>query len=344
MKMHLSTSSSEVVQTHHNHGRFTAALLLTIVFMLLLAEAVSVAGFDRVSKVQRREVLQRNALLTVKDAPIGGIPHVAIVGNSLLLEGVDIPFLAEQMQGKYVPVPYFVLATEYYDWLFGLKRLFASGMSPRYVVLGLSPDQLASSHIRGDYSARYLFQSTDLWSVARQTHMDATTAGGFVIAHFSEYYSTRSVIRRFLLGLAFPSVMELLQKIGNDRAPDLQTSVLGRLVEERLPQLDQLCKQNGAQLVFVVPPTYQSGAETIKERGTDKGVSVLVPVANGEFGPSYFSDGFHLNAKGAKIFTQRLANSLLDELPALTVQSSFVARPQYSTQAGVVRSDQVRKP
>ena len=56
-------------------------------------------------------------------------------------------------------MPYFVLATEYYDWLFGLKRLFAEGVRPRFVVLGLSPNQLASPRFHGDYSAQYLFEA-----------------------------------------------------------------------------------------------------------------------------------------------------------------------------------------
>ena len=71
-------------------------------------------------------------------------------------------------------------------------------MRPEYVVLGLSPDQLASSEVRGDISARYMIQQSDLLDVVRQTHMDATRASEFILSHYSEYYSTREITRGYV--------------------------------------------------------------------------------------------------------------------------------------------------
>src|SRR5207247_4039853 len=143
------------------------------------------------------EMAQRETLLEVRDTTTSESPHVAVLGNSLLLDGVNVPLLKASTEAKIVPVPYFVLATLYYDWYYGLKRLFAEGMRPRYVLIGLSPNQFASFYTRGNYSARYLFQRSDLLEVARKTQMDRTTASGFVVAHFSEFYSTRDVTSGF---------------------------------------------------------------------------------------------------------------------------------------------------
>jgi hypothetical protein len=313
--MHLSTSSSDKVR-EAQLDRFTVVLLGAVLALLAAAEGVSVVGFDRTSKVQRRELSQRQVLLSVKNCATSGSARFAVLGNSLLLEGVDVALLAARTQPKFMPVPYFVLATEYYDWFFGLKSLFAKGMRPCYVVLGLSPNQFASSRTRGDYSARYLFQRTDLLEVARLTHMNATTASELVLSHFSKFYSAREVIRGYVQGLLLPRVTELLHnRLGTTRAPELDEATLKQLAAERLATLDRLCRANGARFMLVIPPTYQKGAETIARVGRDQRVTVLVPVAAGSLDPSYYnSDGFHLNNKGAQVFTTRLAADMLDEL------------------------------
>jgi hypothetical protein len=310
-----STSNSE----KHNRvrlDRFTITLLATVLVAMVSVEAVTRIAFDRTSKVQIREVAQRNTLFAVRDLAGVDDPHVAVLGNSLMLNGVEVPHLMEKLEPTYTPVPYFVLGTEYYDWFYALKRLFAEGVRPRYVVLGLSPNQLASTYTRGDYSARYLFRAADLPTVARQTHMDLTTASGFVLAHFSEAYSTREATRGFLMGRLLPQVGELLHsRLGTTRAADLDQITLRRIASERVPALDHLCRANGARFFLVIPPSNQKGEEIIQQVGRENGIPVLVPVPSQEFDTTdYGADGFHMNEKGARIFTSRLAENLLEML------------------------------
>ena len=311
-----SISSSDHSLGHARIDRFTIALLCTVFALLALTEAVSVVGFDRTSKVQRRELSERRTLLGVRDSEASNDPHIAVLGNSLMLEGVDVSLLRAKTEPMFTPVPYFVLATNYYDWFFGLKRLFADGTRPRYVLFGLSPNQLAAPGIRGDYSARYLFQQSDLIDVVRKTHMDATSASGFLLAHYSEYYSTRETTRGFFMSRVLPSVGKLLHsRLATFRDPEIKEAVLRPLAADRLTALDQLCRANGSHFVFVVPPSYQKGAEIIGRVGRERGVTVLLPVAEDEFDATYYqSDGFHLNGKGSQVFTTRLADSLREQL------------------------------
>ncbi len=303
-----SISSSDHSPRHACVDHFTIGLLCTVFAVLALTEAGSVVGFDRISKVQRRELSQRRTLVGVCDSQVYGDPHIAVLGGSLMLEGVDVSLLRAKIE-PYMPVPYFVLGTYYYDWFFGLKRLFAEGMRPRYVLLGLSPNQLASSNIKGDYSARYLFQQSDLIDGVRRMHMYTTRASEFLLAHYSGFYSTRETTRGFVMSRVLPGVGELLHSLsGISRDPAIGESVLGPLAGDRLTALNQLCSVDGAKFIFVVPPSYQKGAETIRRVGRQRGITVLVPVAEGEFDATYYqSDGFHLNEKGSKIFTARLA-------------------------------------
>jgi hypothetical protein len=312
-----STSDSNSSLYRLKPDRFTVVLLGTIVVILASLEFMSRERFDSVSKVQRREVSERKALLAVRDTGAIQDPHVAVVGNSLMLEGTDLPLLKARLNPRYVPVPYFVLGTNYYDWFFGLTRLFAEGMRPEYVVVGLSPNQLASSDVRGDISARYLIQQSDLLGIVRQTHMDATRASEFILAHYSEYYSTREITRGYIMSRVLPSVGELLHsRYASARDPKIDESVLKALAVSRLAALNQLCQANGARLLFVVPPSYQKGAKTIAIAGKEERVTVLVPVDDDQLdGGDYQKDGIHLNDKGAEIFTTKLAESLNRELP-----------------------------
>jgi hypothetical protein len=301
-------------------SRFTILLLATSLALLGAVEALTHWGFDRASKVQRLEVTQRRGLLAVNDSPVANEPHIAVLGNSLLLDGVDVSLLDEQLKPEASPVPYFVLATNYYDWFFGLKRLFAEGARPRFVLLGLSPNQFASPETRGDYAARYLFRRQDLMKVARVTHMDATTASGFFLSSVSEFYSTREITRSFVLNLTLPSVSNLLhQRAVSYRDPEIPDAVLRPIAEDRLKAISDLCQANGSQFLLVIPPTYQKGSGTIAAVGRDLGVPVLVPVGDGVLDESFYqSDGVHLNDKGAQFFTQQLAANLKSELAELS--------------------------
>jgi hypothetical protein len=308
---------SEGVSSGKRIDRFTVTLLCTAVVFLLIMEVISRVSFDSTSKVQRREAGERHSLLAVNDSGSSKDPHIALLGNSLMLEGIDLSMLTAKLEPNYVPVPYFVLGTNYYDWYFGLKRLFAEGMRPRYIVLGLSPNQLATSDLRGEMSARYLIQQSDLLETIRKTHMDATQASGFVLAHYSEFYSTRDTTRGFIMSRVLPNVGELLhERFSVYRDPEVPKSVLEPLAAERLSETAQLCRGYGATFVLVIPPTYQKGAETIVEAGKERGVSVLVPVKDNEFDSTFYqADGFHLNKKGSEIFTRRLSEELGALLP-----------------------------
>jgi len=311
-----STSVSEMPTVALRLDRFTVILLSTIVVALALLEIISRERFDSTSKVQRRELSERAQLLAVRDAPTISDPHVALLGNSLMLEGIDAKVLRSTLAPEYVPSTYFVLGTNYYDWYYGLRRLFAEGSRPRYIVLGLSPNQLATSEVRGDVTARYLVQQSDLIDAVRKTHMNATEASGFILAHYSEFYSTRDIFRSYVMGRVLPPVADLLQKnYATFHETQIGDSVLQALAAERLSALDQLCRRYGARFLFVIPPSYQKGNQAIVNGGRETGIHVLAPVRSEEFDRSYYqADGFHMNEKGAKIFTTRLASELNQEI------------------------------
>jgi len=62
--------------------------------------------------------------LQVRPATPGEPKSVLMVGNSLLLEGIDVDRLQKLTSSQLSIHPVFQEATGYYDWLYALKRLF----------------------------------------------------------------------------------------------------------------------------------------------------------------------------------------------------------------------------
>ena len=81
----------------------------------------------------------------------GGRRKVLFVGNSLLLEGVDMGLLNAGLESRYEVHRYAVEQTSYLDWLYALKRLFRHGMRVDRIVLCLNAPQLISPAIRGHF-------------------------------------------------------------------------------------------------------------------------------------------------------------------------------------------------
>jgi hypothetical protein len=277
----------------------------------VLTEAAARFGLGRISRIQRRIDEEANAALRVRRAAEGRPKAVLFIGNSLLLEGLDMGMLEAGLRDRYRPQRYVVEATTYYDWLYGLRRLFRGGMRPDTVVLSLGPTQLAASTTNGDYSARFLFGIQDIWPASRDAGVDLTTTSGYYAAHFSAYYAARSGLRAVLIGKLAPPVVQMWQESVVTAAADLTDEQLIPVIEPRLRKIHELCASYGTEFLFLVPPTMQPGDTAIVRAGDQAGVRVLRPVPNGSLPADYYQDGFHLNRQGAAVFTQAIVREMM---------------------------------
>jgi len=290
-----------------------AALSALLAVYCVLLEAITRVGFDRVSRVQRRVVEDYRAAQTW---PVGGPaapPRVLVVGNSLLLKGVDRVLFKRTLQSKYTIVLLPVENTQFEDWFFGLRRLFAEGSRPAMVVVCLSTRQLISRGTAGEYFAHYLMRSRDVFAVKTSAGLDNTVTSNYFFANWSRWLGSRAEIRKWLASKLMPN-LERLMAFFPDKTPAMPPP--DKVVERALPHLQalsDLCRANGAALVVVVPPTLDKddASREVAEAAARHGIRVLVPLRSDEVSPSDFSDGFHLNEKGAARFTQRLAAALL---------------------------------
>lgn len=278
-------------------------------------EVAARAGLDRASRIQRRMVQEYVAARAIGlDGTAGR--HVLVVGNSLLDEGVQFDRLRSALESQYDTRRYMVEQTVYYDWYYGLKRLYREGARPDIVVVMLGTGHWLSSNIRGDYSAQYMMSVADLPSAARDLDMHPTQATGFLFAGLSKFWGARVEMRNFVLGRLMPDVGQLMNFTSAiDRRPMVQADITPVLVE-RISRMREVTETHGSALVLLVAPVLNpdDGSTGLMEAARTAGVPVLRPVASGAFGPQMYRDGFHLNPDGAAQFTDRLIPALAGEL------------------------------
>jgi hypothetical protein len=306
--MRSSTSASSL-------RRATWALVIGCVLVALVMEAAARVGLDRASRIQRRMVQEYELARSIGQdgAPR---PHMLVVGNSLLDEGVQFERLRESLGARYDSRRYMVEQTVYYDWLYGLKHLFREGARPDIVVVMLGTGHWLSPNIRGDYSAQYLISAADLPSVARDLDMHPTQATGLMFAGVSKFWGARVEMRNFVLGHLMPDLARFMNASSAIDRRRMVDADIAPVLSARIARMRQVTDQYGSRLVLLVAPVLnpEDGSIGLMTAAEQNEVPVLRPVASGSFGPQLYRDGFHLNETGAAMFTDRLIPVLQREL------------------------------
>ena len=291
--------------------------------MAVLVEGAARLALDRASRIQRRMMQEyAHAQAIGQDGAPGR--HVLVVGNSLLDEGVDFERLRRSLESGYDARRYMVEQTVYYDWLYGLRRLYSEGARPDTVVVMLGTGHWLSPGIRGDYSAHYLMSASDLPRVARDLGMHPTEATGLMLAGASKFWGARVEMRNFVLGHLMPNLGEFMNASSAvDRRPIVDAEIEPAL-SVRIARMRAVTDAHGSELVLLVPPLLdpEDGSNGLMNAAASDGVRVLRPVTSGSFGAQLYRDGFHLNEVGAAQFTDRLIPALRSELAQHALQAS----------------------
>jgi lysophospholipase L1-like esterase len=310
--MPLSISSSKSPAFLH------AKLLVAICAALIAAFEMSSAYLlKHHSETYARLSQQYAEALTARPAKPGEPVPVLMLGNSLLLEGVDVNRLKDLTSPRMRVYPIFLEATGYYDWFYGLQRLFREGSRPKVVVLGVGVNSFLADSVRQDYAPLMLLDLQDLLGVASDLKMDRTATSNLLLAHSSVFWDTRSAIRTQILRQTIPRYRELVLLLKPQPSiPPPQR--FQAVADTRLQNLRALCEQYGAKLILLIPPT-PSSEDAVREMtfASEKaGVDSLVPIDPASLSAKYYQpDRMHLNSEGAAIFTTALANFLPQTVP-----------------------------
>jgi hypothetical protein len=305
--MPLSISSSK------SHALLHAKLLVAICAVLIAAFEMSSAYLlKHHSETYARLSQQYAEALTARPAKPGEPVPVLMIGNSLLLEGVDVNRLKDLTSSQMRVYPIFLEATGYYDWFYGLQRLFRQGSRPQIVVLGVGVNSFLADSVRQDYAPLMLFDNKDLFRVASDLKMDRTATSNLLLARSSVFWDMRGVVRTQILRHTVPHYRELVSLLKPQPAippPQRFQATAG----SRLENLRALCQAHGAKLILLIPPTLSS-EDAVREMtiaSQRAGVDTLVPIAPASLSARYYQpDEIHLNSEGAELFTTALATFL----------------------------------
>ncbi len=306
--MHSSTFSSEVPEVAQPYVKAVAVTVLILALFLIALELVTRVGFRRISRIESRTARD------FADAEVlrpGAVKNVLLLGNSLLLEGLDYDRIRTEMAPDTRVTRYVIEGTQYADWHFGIRRILADGSLPDLIVLCLSPLQLIGDSTPNDYSAFYLVRLGDIPELTRATHSSLTKASSFVFAHYSLFYAGRNNIRNFVLNKAYPAYGEFLHGIRLTPGKYPPGEEIERLAEERLRVLSDECARYHTRFALLIPPAESTAGEPeVMAAGHRVDTTVLRPIPGGVLGPEMFTDGFHLNTRGRAILTGALERDL----------------------------------
>ncbi len=291
--------------------------LCAIVIVLLLAAELSARLFlPAYSSAYFRVMRQHGRAVQSRRSP-GEPLSVLIVGNSLLLDGIDVDRMRKAASPELEIYPVFLEGTHYYDWLYGLRRLFRDGARPSVVVVGLGMESLLQNSVLPE-SPMLLFDGRGILDVSADLKLDRTATFNLLAAHWSVFWGGRRVIRLNVLRRIVPGARDLfalLHKMpGSQIGPTFEA-----VATARLSALRQLGETYGARVVLLIPPWSTSPAAIPQTLAAARhaGVQTVMPVDPLTLPATlYEPDRVHLNARGAAVFTTALERELPRQLVA----------------------------
>jgi hypothetical protein len=279
--------------------------------MLVVIEISSIFLAKHYSQTYARVSRQYAEALKIRPAAPGEPTSVLMVGNSLLLRGLDVDRLRDLTSGTLRIYPVFLEGTGYYDWLYGLRHLFREGARPQVVVIGLEVNTSLENGV-WEESPKMILAARDVIGVASDLGLDRTATSNLLLAHYSTFWEKRSFIRRQILVHTIPRFDELFPFIRFQMTIP-QDVEFESIAMPRLRNLRELCEAHGAKLILLIPPTPSSeGAVHRMAIASQKvGVEALVPIDPRALSAKFYQrDAIHLNSEGAVRFTSAVASDL----------------------------------
>jgi hypothetical protein len=290
--------------------RRIAILIACIAASVLLLEAGTRWAFSRVSRIERRITHEHAEAISIR--PLNGTRSVLLMGNSLLLQGIDHDLLRRSLPSSLRAHRFVIESTHLLDWKFGLRRLFEDGARPDVIVVCVGETNILPTEIRGDYSAYYLFRTADLREIADTIAYDNTRLGSLYLARYSLFFAGRASLRNFLLNRvdhSYGNLLHTLVTVGDKPTPPV---LIEAAAVERLADMRREAEGHGARLLLLVPPGFSPAYEPAIAMGAARaGVTVIAPVRQSAWGNEMFSDGFHLNERGEREFTRLAAPQIV---------------------------------
>ncbi len=295
---------------------YANALIVVSALLIIVLEIFSTYLLKHHSVTYARISRQYEQAVKIRPAGPGAPPCVLMVGNSLLLHGVELDRLQALTSASMRIYPVFLEATGYYDWLYALQRLFRQGARPQVVIVGVGVNYFLKSGVRQDYAPMLFFDARDTLAVASDLHLDRTATSNLLLEHSSTFWDTRNAIRTQVLSHVVPHLEDLFLLV-NPKPAIPESREFEEISIPRLRRLRELCEAHGAKLILLVPPTLssESAVSQMAYSAHIAGVEMSLPIDPAALSEKFYQrDGMHLNSDGAVLFTTALAKDLPERI------------------------------
>ena len=287
-------------------------ILIVCGLLALALEAASLWMFGHVGANTTVRVETKDAIQLASNPRT---PHtVLIVGNSLVLHGIDERALDSALGPGYVVKKETIVGSGYEDWLYGVPSLLDRGSRPTLIVLGFSPAQLVMERPPIARTTRMVWTAGNLERYTMRARVGLTAASNLLLQHFSAFFALRDQLRQDSRKLIVPGYAAMSHDFFDGAPLQPDTTMDIQIAAARLHSLDSACAVRGVHFAFLLMPTRAVDDAAIEpmmiEAGKRAGVPVLVPVSNSALPAEDQLDGYHLNATGALMFSARTGAAL----------------------------------
>jgi hypothetical protein len=302
-------------------GRTLATLRVAIVALLACSIAIIAASEIgvRIFIYQVSKNLSRIHQESMAASQIRGgerrHQQMLLVGNSLLLDDVDIMELNQHLRPERSITRFAIDSTTYYDWYFGIRGLLAVGSRPDIIVLCFDARHIILPGLYNERFAYYLMQKQDLLNIKRTLKLTTADTFDLLLANTSIFYALRKDIRLAVLRLILPELPQLRSMTAFSPKPSADPAVYRTIAKERLIAFRDLATSSNIRFhLLLMPPVKSDSAGALREIGHEISVPVHIPLENDGLDISdYDADRYHLNESGRDKFTKALL-PLLQEM------------------------------
>jgi hypothetical protein len=158
----------------------------------------------------------------------------------------------------------------------------------------------------------------DLFSVASDLKLSNTETSNMAFANLSACFGLGAEARKWLKGRVLKDLPELTQLMLATKPARITEEMVYPTYLRRLQALRDLTAEHHCKLVVVIPTTNVRPEEAdctnaVERAGSLVGIPVVVPVRPNTLSRAFYSDGFHLNERGAEILTPAFVSAIRKE-------------------------------
>jgi hypothetical protein len=305
-------------------------VIALVAAVLAAAEAVFPLYGSRFSSDLRQiEGLNRNLQRGCSTSDVS----VVVLGNSLTVVGFDQAMI-QAAPGDKFPVPtkftfvafHGALMPEFYRiYLHYIDRV---SPPPKILVMPFSHHSLAD---QGDVRIERMVYHCDLTDVhdVIKNEVGLAQLGEFLHCYLSTAFANRFRVRQFVFERLLPAYQESEIRIRTANLPPAVSTADRAFTFTRLGQVIDRCDSRGTRVVLLAMPlqdSYDIPAQISLSAAANR-LDILDMRHTPGLDNSRYTDATHLNAKGAKIFSNAFMNRFAQYLDTRYLPSRKTAEP-----------------